>query len=129
IVGNPPYVGSSNLDENTKRLMKNWSVSLTGKLDLYIPFFQIAIRWLNENGLLGFITVNSFYRSLNGRALRNFFSENGYQFKLIDFGSEQVFKSRLTYTCICQVRKAKGNLSYTNTTPQKLSSFTEKEYI
>lgn len=129
VVGNPPYVGSSSLDEQTKELMKNWSVSSTGKLDLYIPFFQIGLRWLNDNGILGYITVNNFYRSLNGRALRNFFSDNNYSFKLIDFGSEQVFKSRLTYTCICQISKNQGNLFYTNTTPQKINSLEKKDFI
>lgn len=129
VVGNPPYVGSSNLDEQTKKLMKNWSVSTTGKLDLYIPFFQIGLRWLNDRGILGYITVNNFYRSLNGRALRSFFSENNYDFRLIDFGSEQVFKSRLTYTCICQIGKRQGNLLYTNTTPQKIILLEEKDFI
>lgn len=129
VVGNPPYVGSSNLDEQTKKLMKNWSVSSTGKLDLYIPFFQIGLRWLNDDGILGYITVNNFYRSLNGRALRNFFSDNNYSFKLIDFGSEQIFKSRLTYTCICQIGKNQGNLLYTNTTPQKINLLEKKDFI
>jgi methylase of polypeptide subunit release factors len=129
IVGNPPYVGSSNLDERTKKLMKNWSVASTGKLDLYIPFFQIGLRWLKDNGILAYITVNNFYRSLNGRALRNFFSDKRYSFKLIDFGSEQVFKSRLTYTCICQIRKSQGKLIYTNTTPQKLNLLEKKDFI
>jgi len=129
VVGNPPYVGSSNLDEQTKKLMKNWSVSSTGKLDLYIPFFQIGLRWLNDNGILGYITVNNFYRSLNGRALRHFFSDNNYSFKLIDFGSEQIFKSRLTYTCICQIGKTQGNLLYTNTTPQKINLLEKKDFI
>ncbi|MDF0694110.1 Eco57I restriction-modification methylase domain-containing protein [Aquirufa ecclesiirivi] len=129
VVGNPPYVGSANLGEQTKKLMKNWSVSSTGKLDLYIPFFQIGLNWLSDNGILGYITVNNFYRSLNGRALRNFFSEKSYKFKLIDFGSEQVFKSRLTYTCICQIWKSQGNLLYTNTTPQRINSLTKKDFI
>lgn len=129
IVGNPPYVGSSNLDERTKKLMQNWSVSSTGKLDLYIPFFQVGLSWLNDNGILGYITVNNFYRSLNGRALRNYFSKNNYSFKLIDFGSEQVFKSRLTYTCICQIEKNNGNLFYTNTTPQKINLLKNQDFI
>lgn len=129
IIGNPPYVGSSNLDDQTKFLMKKWSVSSTGKLDLYIPFFEIGLKWLTEDGVLGYITVNNFYRSLNGRALRNFFSKNSYHFKLIDFGSEQVFKSRLTYTCICQIQKSKGNLTYTNTAPNRINSLTNEDFI
>ncbi|GHV15661.1 hypothetical protein FACS1894169_07770 [Bacteroidia bacterium] len=129
VIGNPPYVGSSNLDEYTKNLMKNWSVSLTGKLDLYIPFFEIGLRWLTKEGILGYITVNNFYRSLNGRALRSFFSENSFDFKLIDFGSEQVFRSRLTYTCICQIKKTKGSLRYTNSTPQRIDLLVDEDFV
>ncbi|MAY21680.1 MAG: N-6 DNA methylase [Flavobacteriaceae bacterium] len=129
VFSNPPYVGSSNLDEKTKNLMKNWSVTSTGKLDLYIPFFEIGLKWLKVEGVLGYITVNNFYRSLNGRALRNYFSNNSYSFKLIDFGGEQVFKSRLTYTCICQITKSKGNLSYTSSTPQKISALKNSDFI
>lgn len=129
VVGNPPYVGSSNLNDYTKELMKKWSVSSTGKLDLYIPFFQIGLKWLSENGVLGYITVNNFYRSLNGRALRAYFAENKYKFTLIDFGGEQIFKSRLTYTCICQIVKTKGRLLYSNTTPPKINFLTNTDYI
>ncbi|RKE92267.1 Eco57I restriction-modification methylase domain-containing protein [Ichthyenterobacterium magnum] len=129
VFSNPPYVGSSNLDENTKSLMKNWSVTSTGKLDLYIPFFEIGLKWLKEEGVLGYITVNNFYRSLNGRALRSYFSSNSFKFKLIDFGSEQVFKSRLTYTCICQITKSTGNLSYTSSTPHKIDKLTNSDFI
>lgn len=129
VFSNPPYVGSSNLDNITKELMKNWEVASTGKLDLYIPFFEIGLKWLNENGILGYITVNNFYRSLNGRALRKYFSEKSYNFKLIDFGSEQVFKARLTYTCICQISKTKGNLTYTNSVPQKIDSLVDSDFI
>lgn len=129
VFSNPPYVSSSNLDEKTKNLMKNWEVASTGKLDLYIPFFEIGLKWLKTNGLLGYITVNNFYRSLNGRALRNYFSKNSFQFLLIDFGGEQVFKSRLTYTCICLITKSQGNLSYTSSSPYKITSLNSSDFI
>ncbi|MCX2838383.1 N-6 DNA methylase [Salinimicrobium sp. MT39] len=129
IFSNPPYVGSSNLEEETKNLMKNWSVASTGKLDLYIPFFEIGLKWLKESGTLGYITVNNFYRSLNGRALRNYFSEKCFQFDLIDFGSEQVFKSRQTYTCICLISKRGGYLNYTSSKPENINELSERDFI
>ncbi len=97
IVGNPPYVSSSKMDEETKALLVNWSVSKTGKPDLYIPFFEIGMGNLNENGILGYITVNTFYKSLNGRSVRNYFSSNKFDISIIDFGGEQLFKKRSTY--------------------------------
>jgi len=103
VLGNPPYVCARNLSDEIKLSLANWEVCKTGNPDLYIPFFQIGIECLNENGILGFITMNSFFKSLNGRALRDYFKKKSITFKIIDFGTEQIFKSKNTYTCICLI--------------------------
>ena len=129
IIGNPPYVSASKMDRESKALVKLWSVSSTGKTDMYIPFFQIAIENIVENGLLGFITVNNFYRSVNGRALRKYFSSHGYYIKLIDFESEQVFSGRSTYTCICFVAKSKTHyIDFVRTRSENLKRITPLHY-
>lgn len=121
ILGNPPYVCARNLDKETKEKLKNWEVCQSGNSDLYIPFFQIAIENLAENGTLGFITMNSFFKSLNGRALRNYFQRKELAISIIDFGSEQVFKSKNTYTCICFIEnKEEQFISYTESETKKL---------
>lgn len=101
IIGNPPYVCARNLDDEVKQNLSNWSVCKTGNPDLYIPFFQIGFENLSENGILGFITMNTFFKSLNGRALRDYFREKRVKLSIIDFGTYQIFKSKSTYTCIC----------------------------
>ncbi|MGJ4789449.1 HsdM family class I SAM-dependent methyltransferase [Leptospira koniambonensis] len=114
IMGNPPYVCARNLDQSTREELKNWEVSKSGNSDLYIPFFQIAIELLTANGLLGYITMNSFFKSLNGRALRDYFQRKQLSIRIIDFGAEQVFKSKNTYTCICFIENRNGQfISYT----------------
>lgn len=105
IVGNPPYVCSRNIPQITKQYLKDWEVCSTGHPDLYIPFFQIAIENLADNGVLGYITMNSFFKSLNGRALRSYFQQKKLGFKIIDFGNKQIFKSKSTYTCLCFIEK------------------------
>lgn len=105
IVGNPPYVCSRHLTKDTKEKLLNWTVCSSGHPDLYIPFFQIGIENLKDNGVLGYITMNSFFKSLNGRALREYFHLQRLDFKIIDFGSEQIFRSKNTYTCICIIRR------------------------
>ena len=112
ILGNPPYVCSRNMDDNTKELMKKWSTCKTGHPDLYIPFFQIGYELLTTNGILGFITVNTFMHSVNGRAIREYFNENKVLLKIIDFKDEQIFKSRMTYTCICILEKEQSKYIY-----------------
>ena len=105
IVGNPPYVCSRNLSAGTHAKLKRYEVCRSGRPDLYIPFFQIAIDMLNRNGVMGYITMNTFLRSVNGRAVRNFFSEHNYSINLIDFRGHQIFESKSTYTCIFYLHK------------------------
>lgn len=127
IIGNPPYVCARNLDKKTVEKLKNWEVCQSGNSDLYIPFFQIAIENLAKNGTLGFITMNSFFKSLNGRSLRAYFQRKKLAISIIDFGSEQVFKSKNTYTCICFIEnKEQQFISYAESERKKLS---EKLYF
>lgn len=113
IVGNPPYVSARNLDSYAKENVKLWEVCATGNPDLYIPFFQIGFERLAPNGILGFITMNTFFKSLNGRALRAYFERNNTSIKIIDFGTHQIFKSKSTYTCICFLeRTEQGYVEY-----------------
>ncbi len=122
ILGNPPYVCARNLDLETKEKLKKWDVCKTGNSDLYIPFFQIAIENLSINGILGFITMNSFFKSLNGRALRDYFQRKELSFSIIDFGAEQVFKSKNTYTCICLIEnKNQSFISYASSSSLNLN--------
>ncbi len=109
IVGNPPYVCSRNVDEKTKNKMLRYEVCKTGHPDLYIPFFQIAMEMLDDNGNLGYITMNSFLRSINGRALREYFSEKGYDIFMVDFRGHQIFRTKSTYTCLFYLDKASRN--------------------
>lgn len=133
IVGNPPYVSARNLDEDAKENVKLWEVCSTGNPDLYIPFFQIGYENLAKNGILGFITMNTFFKSLNGRALRAYFEENQTAIRIIDFGTDQIFKSKSTYTCICFLEKRKRGFvqyhkSFNKELPKKNDSYQKIKY-
>jgi len=112
IIGNPPYVCSRNMDDETKEAMKKWDSCKTGHPDLYIPFFQIGYELLKKNGILGYITVNSFINSVNGRAIREYFERQKALLKIVDFGDEQIFQSRMTYTCLCFIQKSSNGLIF-----------------
>ncbi len=121
VIGNPPYVASSRMSEENRKYVKNWAVSKTGKPDLYLPFFQIGLESLKSGGTLGYITVNSFYRSLNGVAFRNYLSGKRLDSTIIDFGAEQLFKGCSTYTCICVIsNNPTGLIHYQETTSDGL---------
>lgn len=130
IVGNPPYVGASKIDEESKKLLVSWSVSSSGKPDLYIPFFEIGMENLNSFGVLGYITVNTFYKSLNGRSVRQYFSRNEFAISIVDFGGEQLFRNRSTYTCICIIGKQKSlNVRYAKSKSDKINALKVQDFI
>jgi len=113
VIGNPPYVRAKHISKESKKLMQNWEVTKSGNPDLYIPFFEIGLNNLKDSGYLGFITVNTFKRSVNARNLRNYFKLNKLSVSIIDFGSEQIFENKSTYTCIVSVTKTKSdNVKY-----------------
>jgi len=112
IVGNPPYVCSRNMDLDTLIKVKEWEVAKTGHPDLYIPFFQIGLENLNGRGILGYITVNTFIKSINGRAVRDYFSRKDINITILNFGGEQIFQDRNTYTCICFLRFGNAEINY-----------------
>jgi methylase of polypeptide subunit release factors len=124
VVGNPPYVRSKHLSQETARLMSQWEVTRAGNSDLYIPFFEIALKYLKEQtGILGYITVNTFKRSLNARKLRTYFSSNRFNLSILDFGNHQVFSKKSTYTCIVLVEKnTKESLLYEKIDPKEITN-------
>ncbi len=105
VAGNPPYVRAKNIDIASKSLLSNWAVTKSGNPDLYIPFFEIALKLLNENGVMGYITVNSFYKSVNARELRKYLQRKKLDLSIIDFGHEKIFDGKSAYTCICIISK------------------------
>ncbi len=113
IVGNPPYVRSKHIDASTKANLSLWSTSKTGNPDLYIPFFELGYSLLNNNGRIGYITVNSFFKSVNARALRHFFSKNRVELSIVDFGQQLIFNKKLAYTCLTFIIKGQtGKVEY-----------------
>jgi len=121
IVGNPPYVRSKHLSTETKGLMHNWNVTKSGNADLYIPFFEIGLKYLKEDGILGYITVNTFKRSVNARKLREYLKDNKIMLSIIDFGSYQIFNKKSTYTALVFIEKRISSVvKYEKINPQNL---------
>ncbi len=77
VIGNPPYVlcQPSNTNEKTLEYYKNFNVA-SYKIDLFHLFFEKSINLLSKNGLLGFITPNTYLTNKYIKPLRNFILSN-----------------------------------------------------
>lgn len=126
VVGNPPYVRAKHIDEESKELLSRWQVARCGNADLYLPFLEIAYSILCEDGVLGYITLNSFFKSVNARLLRSYFRNSNTAIEIVDFGHQLVFGKTLAYTCIVLIDK-QGTVGINYSKGQiNANGFTEK---
>ncbi len=105
VVGNPPYVRIQNLDEETRTIMRKYWKFTSGDTDIFIPFIELGIELLSENGQLGYITPNSYFTTHAGKSLRKFLQLNKYIEEIVDFGHYQVFEGITTYSAITVISK------------------------
>ena len=104
VVGNPPYVRVHNL--NDLNLIKKFIFSKNGMTDLFITFFEIGVKMLNKNGVLGYITPSSWFTSIAGSTMREFFVNHNLLDSIVDFKHTQVFDAT-TYSAITILSKLK----------------------
>jgi hypothetical protein len=98
VIGNPPYVRQEQI-KHLKPLLKSYYDCFTGMADLYVYFYERAIRLLKVGGVFSFITSNKWLRSAYGERLRTWLTKNARILQLIDFGDAPVFAA-IIYPCI-----------------------------
>jgi adenine-specific DNA-methyltransferase len=101
IIGNPPYVPITGLIEDEKSLYRSLFESARGRFDLYLLFFEKALKNLNPGGRLVFITPEKFLYVESARPLRKLLSE--LQVEEILLVDEAAFGDLLTYPTITTV--------------------------
>lgn len=106
VIGNPPYVRQEAIKEQKPALQKYKVYS--GTADLFVYFYEIGITHLKENGLLGFICSNKFFRASYGENLRKFILENTQITHIIDFAGVKVFEDASVDSAITIFRKIRA---------------------
>lgn len=109
IFGNPPYIRIHNLDEKTYIFIKENLLFSNGMIDIYVSFFEIAIKMLKGKGTIGFITPNSFLHNTSYKNFRQFLQHQRYIKILCDFKAHKVFDGFSTYTAITIIDQSQKN--------------------
>lgn len=104
VVGNPPYVRVHNLPQDMRDKIKAYAHS-TGTTDLYLIFYELGIKWLNDSGVLSYIAPNSWMRNASQKNFRAELVERKLISKITDFGKVKVFSGISTYTSIVVLDK------------------------
>lgn len=98
IIGNPPYVAISYLDEEEKARYRAGYVAAHGRFDLYLLFFEQALRLLKPGGRLVFITPEKFLYVESAAPLRRLLGK--LRMLQIQLVAETTFAGLLTYPTI-----------------------------
>ena len=109
ILGGPPFVRYSQLKKISPQLIEDWRVRFvtarTGQFDLYMPFFEQAVRHLKPGGRLGWSVSNTFLRSKFGGSLRRFLSDTCTVQELVEFENPKLYADAVTQIVLVQLKK------------------------
>jgi len=121
IISNPPYVSILQLSEEEKRLYKPLYETARSRFDLYLLFFEKALKILKKDGRLVFITPEKYTYVETSRPLRRIMA--GMQVREIEFLEENAFSGLTTYPTITIVENSpplrETEVSYRNGTTHK----------
>jgi len=101
IIGNPPYVSIYNFSEGEKRDFRATYETARGRFDLYLLFFERALKRLRPDGRMVFITPEKFLYVETAAPLRRLLS--GVKIEQIELIDEQSFDGLVTYPTITTV--------------------------
>ncbi|MFD6277190.1 Eco57I restriction-modification methylase domain-containing protein [Streptomyces sp. NPDC060209] len=70
VVGNPPYIRLEDVPDDRMKAYRSVCSTMGGRADIYVGFYEVALRSLNPDGQLGFICADRWMRNQYGSRLR-----------------------------------------------------------
>src|SRR3989344_2119943 len=125
IIGNPPYINAIQLKEiageNVKDFWKEKFQSAKGTYDIYILFFEQALKICRKDGYVSFITPNKYLSSPYGESLRKFIADNFILEKILNVSDLKIFLGPSVYPVITIIKNNKPPSSYQIITEKALT--------
>lgn len=105
VIGNPPYIQLQKLGEEADILQNANFETFIRTGDIYCLFYEKAFQLLKTNGVLSFITSNSWIRTKYGESLRKYFRTKVNPIVLLNFEDTRLFLTATVETNIIVVKK------------------------
>ena len=100
VIGNPPYVRRTELDNDVKKFIETNYYSAFKQYDLYILFNELSLKITKLNGYIGLIQPNKFLSSEYGFKILNFIVNNAKVVSIYDVSLDKVFSEASVYPYI-----------------------------
>src|SRR5260221_1347979 len=75
VVGNPPYIRLEDVPDARMHAYRETCRTMTGRSDIYVGFYEVALASLRRGGRLGFICADRWMRNQYGRLLRRLIAD------------------------------------------------------
>lgn len=112
VIGNPPYIRVHNLPIADREFIKeNFASCSQGNIDIYVAFYELAYRKIKEDGVVCYVTPNSFMRTRNAMLFREYIKKNNAIHTFVDFKDKKIF-SAATYNAIMVLTKQKDSSKF-----------------
>jgi len=108
VLGNPPYVRQERISTIKPYLEQHFTV-YHGVADLFTYFYELGLKLLKPNGLLGYISSSTFFKTSSGEPLRQFLTSQSELKTIIDFGYLQLFEGVTTYPAVLIARQQQAD--------------------
>ena len=105
VIANPPYIRTHDLDCD----LSGYAFTNEGMKDIYLAFYELGFRMLNESGQMCYITPSSWFTSTAGQKMRDYIIENQNLTYIEDYGHYQLFENATTYVAITLFNKVKND--------------------
>lgn len=107
VLGNPPYVRVENIPEPQNTQYRQLFPTMRGRADLYVGFYEAALRQLNPGGVCAFICADRWMMNQYGETLRRYISEHFAVETLLEMHQTAAFEEEVSaYPAISVIRRA-----------------------
>jgi hypothetical protein len=111
VIGNPPYVVLSSNFHNIEFFHSHYRCGKGGKVNLYKLFFEKGLKLLKQNGILTFITPNTFISSKDSVILRQILLENQIK-EIIEYAEKDKIFEHITQAVAITLVMVKDEKDY-----------------
>ncbi len=117
VIGNPPYLGGREWKEENgnayEYFIKKYKVA-EYQFDIYTLFWEAGIELLNEEGVIGLITPNTWLNNQSNKKLRTFILENSFIQNIVDYSKVKVFEQVTVLPIVSILQKVDSKNKLTN---------------
>lgn len=107
VVGNPPYIRLENLPEAGAEYRKAYP-TMVGRADVYVAFYEAALRHLRPGGVCGFICADRWMFNQYGAALRAYVTAQFDVAAVLPMHEADAFEKEVSaYPAITVIRRSK----------------------